>query len=213
MFTRLAALAAIGIGGVLLSGCATMNEDQCRAGDWGGQGFADGTQGYPMSRLDDHAKACAKFQVTPNLAAYSSARSDGLRQYCTRDRGFQEGREGDSYHGVCPASVEAEFLPAYNDGREVYAAVSAEESARSNVGSYASRLEDLDKKIDGKQDELRAEGLTDEQRDAIRNRIRELRAEKNQTERSWRDAQIELEIAERNARDVRWHFERIYGRW
>ena len=67
-----AAVAATGV--ALLSGCATMNEDQCRVGDWGGQGWRDGAEGRQTSRLDDHAKACAKYGVVPNVTAYLSAR-------------------------------------------------------------------------------------------------------------------------------------------
>ena len=213
MLKRVIALAAIGAGAAWLSGCATMSEDQCMAGDWGAQGQSDGADGQPMTRLDEHAKACAKYQISPNEAAYASARADGLRQYCTRDRGFQEGREGDSYHGVCPAGAEAEFLPAYEDGRTVHEAISAADSARSSVNSYGSRLEDLDEKLDAKRGELRQDGLTDEQKQAIRNRIEEVRRERADTERNWRDAQEEADDAEDRARSVRRRFERMYGSW
>lgn len=196
-----------------LGSCATMSEDQCLAGDWGGQGYRDGAEGLPMSRLADHAEACAKYQVTPNEAAYASARADGLTQYCTRERGFREGREGDSYYGVCPASAEAEFLPAYQDGQQVHEAQSAADSARSSVSSLGSRLEELDEKISGKQAEMRQDGLTEEQREAIRDRIQEIRRERADTERNWRRAQDELDDAEERARRVRWRFERTYGSW
>lgn len=76
----------------LLSSCTTMSKDECLAGAWGERGYADGASGYPMTRLDDHAKACAKFQIAPNPAAYGSAREDGLRTYCTFQRGWEEGR-------------------------------------------------------------------------------------------------------------------------
>lgn len=213
MLKRIIALAAVGAGAAWLSGCATMSEDQCMAGDWGGQGYKDGADGLPMTRLDDHAKACAKYQVTPNEPAYASARADGLTQYCTRARGFQEGREGDQYHGVCPASSEAEFMPAYQDGRTVHEAISAAESARSSVDSYGSRLEELDEKLEAKRRELRQEGLTEEQRNTIRNRIEEVRRERADTERNWRDAQEEADDAEDRARSVRRRFERTYGSW
>ena len=80
----------------LLSSCTTMSKDECLAGAWGEKGYADGASGYPMTRLDDHAKACAKFQIAPNPAAYGSAREDGLRTYCTFRRGWEEGRAGNA---------------------------------------------------------------------------------------------------------------------
>ena len=64
---------AAGGGALLLGSCATMSEDQCRVGDWGGQGLRDGSAGLPMSRLDDHAEACAKHGVAPDVTPYRSA--------------------------------------------------------------------------------------------------------------------------------------------
>ena len=61
-------------GGLWLSGCETMSADQCLVGDWGGRGYQDGLNGLRSDRLDDHAKACAKHGVTPNVSAYYSAR-------------------------------------------------------------------------------------------------------------------------------------------
>ena len=213
MLRGLIAVAAIGAGTLMLGSCATMSEDQCLAGDWGGQGFRDGSNGLSMSRLDDHAKACEKHGVAPDEVAYRSAREDGLTRYCTVERGFVEGREGNGYADVCPAELEAEFLPAYRDGQVVHAAESALESAVSSVDSLGSRLEELDDKIDAKRAESRDEALPEAQRDRARERVLELRREREDTEHNWRRAQDERDDAERNARDVRYRFQSIYGGW
>ncbi|WP_339913275.1 DUF2799 domain-containing protein [uncultured Brevundimonas sp.] len=207
-------LAAAGAVSMLaLGSCATMSEDQCLAGAWGEQGYADGRSGLLASRLEDHASACAKFDVVPNSRAYFSAREDGLREYCTPVRGFQVGREGSTYAGVCPSQLEVGFLPAYQDGQMVYAAEQAVSSARSRVESFGARAEHLDEKIIAKQAELRAEGLTDAERDQIRERIGEIRHERGDVIREWRRAQDEVDDAEHRARDVRYHFADLYGRW
>jgi len=208
LFAALAAGVVVGLGS-----CATMSEEQCLAGDWSGQGFSDGEAGLSMSRLGEHAEACTKHGVAPDDVAYRSGWSQGVLRYCTPDRGFSEGRQGKTYAGVCPSDLAAAFVPAWEDGRIVYDADQAVASARTSVESLGSRLEDLDDKIDAKQRELRADGLTDEQRDVIRNRIREIRREREDTESSWRRAQDEVDDAERRARDVHYRFERAYGRW
>lgn len=213
MWRRGLALAAVGAGALWLGSCATMSEDQCLAGDWGGQGYRDGADGLSMSRLEDHAKACAKHGVAPDETPYRSAREDGLRVYCTRERGFEEGREGDAYHQVCPAELEADFLPAYRDGQIVNVAESALESAVSAVDSYAGRLEELDDKIDAKRRECRDESLKEDERQRACDRIGELRDEKEDTRRSWREARDRLDWAERDARDVRARFAGLYGYW
>lgn len=209
MRTVLSALLLTGAA-VALGSCATMSEEQCLAGDWAGQGFNDGAAGYAMSRLGEHAEACGKHGVVPDDAAYRSGWSEGVLRYCTIENGFRVGAEGGGYAGVCPAGVERDFLIAYEDGRAIHLAEQAVSEARSRVDSNGYRLEELDDKIEAKQRELRAEGLSEEERDTIRNRIRELRREREDTEREWRRAQRELDDAEERARDVRWRMESRY---
>lgn len=206
------AAAAVGAG-LALGSCATMSAEQCMAGDWSGQGYVDGQQGLTMSRLDDHAEACAKHGVTPDAAAYAAGRRQGLVSYCTPYKGFEVGRSGSVYEGVCPSDLETDFIYAYRDGQVVHAAEQALSGARGRVDSLGARLEELDDKITAKQAEARADGLTDEQRDQIRNRIQEIRRERADTERDWRRAQDEVDDAERDVRDVRWRFRDQYGTW
>src|SRR3546814_17481175 len=95
-------LGAIVIAGLALlqAGCATMNQDECLSGDWGLVGYQDGTNGYPLSYMDKHAKACAAYGVRPDAATYMAARERGLFEYCTPPRGFREGRMGSKYFEV-----------------------------------------------------------------------------------------------------------------
>ena len=181
----------------LLGSCTTMSKDQCLAGAWGEKGYADGAAGYPMTRLDDHAKACAKYQVAPNPAAYGSAREDGLRTYCTLERGWAEGRSGNTYYGVCRPEEEAAFLPAYQDGLRLHAVEEAVRSAQGALASAEARIGDRQDKLEAKQRELRQSGLTDEERQRIRDRIEEVRGEIRNARRDARDAREALDDARR----------------
>ncbi len=205
--------AAAGGAALALGSCATISAEQCMAGDWSGRGYADGQQGLTMSRLDDYAAACAEHGVTPDPAAYAAGRRQGLVHYCTPARGFEAGRTGSAYAGVCPSDLEADFLPAWRDGQIVHEVEQALSDARSRVNSLGDRLEELDDKIVAKQTEARDERLSDEQRERARNRVQELRRERADTERDWRRAQDEIDDAERDVRDVRWRFRREYGAW
>ena len=187
----------------VLSSCTTMSKDECLAGAWGEKGYADGAAGYPMTRLDDHAKACAKFQVAPNPAAYESAREDGLRTYCTLRRGWEEGRSGNSYYGVCRPEEEAAFLPAYQDGRRLHDVEEAVSSAESALNGAEARIADREDKLEAKERELRGEGLTDEERERIRDRIQEVRGEIRDARRNAREARDALDQAEWEVRRVR----------
>lgn len=187
----------------LLSSCTTMSKDECLAGAWGEKGYVDGSSGYPMTRLDDHTKACAKFQIAPDPAAYGSAREDGLRTYCTFQRGWEEGRSGNTYYGVCRPEEEADFLPAYRDGRRLHDVEEAVSSAESALNSAEARIADREDKLEAKERELRGEGLTDEQRDRIRDRIQEVRGEIRDARRNAREARDALDQAEWDLRRVR----------
>mgnify|MGYP003339104392 CR=1 FL=1 len=79
--------------------------------------------------------------VAPDPATYSRAREDGLRGYCTFQRGWIEGRAGNAYYGVCRPEEEAAFLPAYNDGRRLHEAAAAVEAAESALRSAEARID------------------------------------------------------------------------
>ena len=200
---RMAIAGGLVAAAALLGSCTTMSKNECLAGAWGEKGFADGTAGYPMTRLDDHAQACAKYQVAPNPAAYESAREDGLRSYCTFERGWSEGRSGNSYYGVCRPEEEAVFLPAYRDGLQLHAVEAAVESAESALNSAEARIGDRQEKLEAKQRELRGEGLTDEEKERIRDRIQEVRGEIRDARRNAREARDALDRAEWDLHRVR----------
>jgi hypothetical protein len=205
----------IAVGGALvalsLGSCATMSEDQCLAGAWGEVGLADGRAGHGPGRLQSHAEACAKVGVVPDEAIYFAAREQGLRSYCIPANGFQVGRNGSSYEGVCPTSVEGSFLEAYRDGQVLGAAERAVSDASSRVSSYASRAEDLDGKIEAKRRECRDQNLTQAERERACERVGELRDEREGTIGEWRRAQEDLRWAERELQDVRWRLGSLYS--
>ena len=195
-------LSLLGAAALMLGSCATMSEDQCLAGDWGTKGYEDGVGGRAVERLDDHAKACAKYGVTPNPDAYYSARDQGLRTYCQWQNGFRVGRSGSTYGGVCTPAEERDFLAAYEDGVRVYQAERILSEAENNVSSALSRIRDREDKLNAKERELRQDGLTKEQRDRIRDRIAEVRGEVRDARRELRQAQDELRAVEYEARAV-----------
>lgn len=205
-------IAAAGLGLTLgLSSCATISEDQCLAGAWGEVGLKDGRAGYREDRLSSHAEACAKVGVVPDAAIYYAAREQGLRSYCLPANGFSVGRNGSSYEGVCPTSVEGPFLSAYRDGQVLGSAERAVSDAASRVSSLGSRAEDLDGKIEAKRRECRDENLPQAERERACERVGELRDEREGTLAGWRQARDELRWAERELDDVRWRLGSLHS--
>lgn len=124
----LAALSLVG-----LSGCASMNADECAATDWSAIGYEDGSRGYTADRFGNHRKACAKHGITPDFQAYMNGRSQGLESFCQPGRAFNFGANGGRYNGVCEADMESGFLEAYRAGHKLH-------TLRSNVNSVNSEL-------------------------------------------------------------------------
>lgn len=204
---------AVVAGALTTVGCATLSKEQCLSGNWGAVGYDDGMDGRPMSRLDDHAKACAKVGVTPDPVPYFAARADGLKRYCTEPNGFRVGREGKRYAGVCPPPVEAEFLGGYADGERVYRATQRLDSARSDLSSADSRADKRARQADGVEDELRNPKLTDEQTRELRDRLQRLRRERREAIEDGRRAAAAIRDAEREVDDLKAMLSPRYGRW
>jgi hypothetical protein len=196
-----------------LAGCATMSKEACLQGDWAGVGFKDGEAGRPQSRLDEHAKACAKTGVVPEAAPYFQARDQGLKLYCTQDRGFGEGRNGNAYAGVCPQGPERGFLVGYADGQLVHAAVSRLSQAESDRQSADNRAEKRDREARGVEDELKNPKLNDEQKHELRDRLNRLRSERRQAVEDGRRAEWAARDAEREVDEMRHRFGPRYGGW
>ena len=128
--------------GLLVAGCASMDEEECRAADWGAIGYEDGVRGVPASYIGERRQACADHGVTPDFAAYRRGREEGLREFCTPASGFRLGRKGRALAAVCPSELEGDFRDAYKSGREIYQAAAV-------VRSTSSRLEHKQRELDG----------------------------------------------------------------
>ena len=87
-------------------------------GSWYAIGLEDGARGRPVERLADHRRACAKYQISPDAAQYLAGREEGLKSFCTYERGYGEGRAGHVYNAACRAPQA--FLAGYQRGRELY---------------------------------------------------------------------------------------------
>jgi hypothetical protein len=129
----------VAIGAALfLSGCASLSEEECLSGDWGGIGQRDGAAGQVAeAQFARHVKACEKAGVTPQRTAWQRGYDQGLQSYCTPAKGLDEGLAGRSYRNVCPAASEAAFLRGYRIGESDY---DARQELR-RIDSEITRLE------------------------------------------------------------------------
>jgi len=103
-----------------LSGCETLNQEECINADWQTIGYEDGVRGKAQGVIRDHRKACAQYGVSLDLDEYRSGYDKGLPVYCTAQNGFRLANQGETYQGVCPEILAVDFLEGYDLGRELY---------------------------------------------------------------------------------------------
>ncbi len=149
---------------LVLSGCATMSEDECLMSDWNAIGYEDGSRGYTMEQFSNRRQACAKHGVTPDFRAYQEGRDEGLVSFCQPSRGYNLGVSGGSYHGVCDVALEEEFLDAYRVGQQLYSLRSNVQTANNRIYSKERELERVESQIRSKEALLISDETTTEDR-------------------------------------------------
>ena len=137
-------LCAITIG---LAACSGMSQNECQLADWQAVGYEDGARGQATEALGARRQACAKHGVTPDFSAYQAGRHAGLQEYCQARRGFNEGRRGAQYSGVCPAGLEADFLDGYTEGRTLYQLEYSVRSTARQIRYNEGRIKEIDREL------------------------------------------------------------------
>lgn len=119
----------------LSTGCATLEEKQCRTTDWREQGRSDGANGYESTRPGDHGEACSRYGIAPDpAAAYRAGRDEGLEQYCALDNAMRLGMNGNGYNQVCAGPNGEMFSQVYRRGLVLHA-------IRADMQELQSRLD------------------------------------------------------------------------
>jgi hypothetical protein len=162
-----------------VSGCATLDEAECRSVDWFQLGARDGANGYGRSRLSEHRDACAEHGLEVDAATWEQGYDAGLLDYCTADTGYRIGRRGLHYGQVCPIDTEREFLAAYEIGRETY--------------GVEQEIAELDRRIESLEQRLRSDKIDDATRTETRRQLHYLynqggwlRRSLDRLDREWR---------------------------
>tara|TARA_R110002049_G_scaffold105989_4_gene253063 strand:+ start:847 stop:1392 length:546 start_codon:yes stop_codon:yes gene_type:complete len=100
----------------LIAGCATIPSEECARTDWHALGVEDGRDGYPQSRIERHAEACAQAGIVPDASAWEAGRQRGLPEYCQLPNAIEHGLAGRRYAGVCD---DADFARLHDAARQL----------------------------------------------------------------------------------------------
>ncbi len=171
---RTAAIAFLIFSLTALAGCATLDEDECRNADWFSIGLEDGARGYPASHISQHRKACAKYGIAPDFATYEQGRQKGLEEYCTPRNGYARGNAGKRYNGSCPKHLEAAYIRALNQGRDVYNYAGSVKKQEQELQKQHDILEAIEKDIADTEEELVRPGVSPQRRRQLLDELRHL---------------------------------------
>lgn len=158
---RFAAVLALALGG-----CATMSKEDCASADWTSIGERDGLYGEALEKFTARRDQCAKFGVASSEDDYSRGRDRGLRAYCTPEAGFDAGRNGRPYRGVCAPETEAAFLSEYKIGRQLYDLTQAVTTAQNAYNGALTDIDDAEHRLEKARKRLNADDATDKDRAA-----------------------------------------------
>jgi hypothetical protein len=179
--------------GLLVSGCASMNEDECRVADWRAIGYEDGVRGVPAAHIGERREACAEHGIAPDFAAYQQGREEGLEEFCTPASGYRLGRKGRTVSAVCPANLQSDFRDAYKSGREIYQAAAIVGATQSKLKRKKRELSELRSSLTSKAGQLVVPSTDLERRVELVLEIQELTARKSELESEISRLSVELD--------------------
>lgn len=179
--------------GLLVSGCASMGEDECRVAGWRAIGYEDGVSGKSAAHIGEHREACAEYGVAPDFVAYRQGRDEGLREYCTPASGYRLGRKGRPLSTVCPSGLQGDFRDAYKSGRKIYQAAAVVRTTKSKLRRKKGELDEVRSSLTSKTSKLIAPGTDTERRIELLVEAQDLASRKNTIENEISKLSVDLD--------------------
>ncbi|KUI99534.1 DUF2799 domain-containing protein [Vibrio sp. MEBiC08052] len=191
-------LVVLFMGTIVLSGCATLSKEECMTANWHQIGYEDGAQGYPDTRIASHREACAEYGISPDFKAYQDGHKEGVTRFCTARNGFAQGKQGYDYTGICPPSLEGDFLKGYQAGHEIHSVSSTLSNLRYEQSSNEREIKDLRSKITDKTNLMLSNETTIDNRYRLNQQISQMQQDLGGLEQ--RNKQLIADIARTQAK-------------
>lgn len=120
--------------------------------------------------------------VGENIKVLQGKHRDGVNEYCQRSNGYSAGVKGKPYNKICPAGLEAQFVPEFNRGRKKYLSTLVAENQKQ-IGKLSSEINKLETELRFKKAEFQGYQYSNSTDERIMNRMNELNREMNNIER------------------------------
>lgn len=152
----------------LLPACASISEEECVAGNWADLGYRDGVNGKPRDRIAKYVETCGEYGTGVDRPAYLASYETGLTHYCTYEKGFERGQNGNSYNTVCAGPMAVDFRAGYDEGYFEY-------ELRQRYSQYESEIIDAENELNDIRDRLANPDITTEEKDRLKKKKKRLR--------------------------------------
>jgi hypothetical protein len=171
--------------GFFLGCAATLTKNECLEANWYEIGRIDGSNGEPRSKFQEHAAACSMYNVHVGREAYYRGRDQGLKIYCTKEKGFTLGIRGKKYNPTCPQDLKSGFDKGYTRGKDIY-------TSELKISHLKQRMQNVEGQIDSKKQLLQSSNLSNKESIEINTDIKNLAREHREIVsdlRYWEDKQ------------------------
>ncbi|MDH5433681.1 MAG: DUF2799 domain-containing protein [Gammaproteobacteria bacterium] len=182
----------IAVSFLFMSGCATMDKNECKTANWEIIGMEDGVAGRGAAYIGSHRRACADYGITPDLTAYQRGYDQGLIKFCTYDNGYAQGERGHSNNNVCPNSLKRAFNDGHKQGYQVYSVRRDIAYVQSQIANHNQRLTDIEKRTKQLEQQLVLGKTTPMQRVEILNETKSLNKEEENIKNEIRRLDVDL---------------------
>ena len=129
---------------LVMSGCATMNEQECLSADWESMGYADAREARQSTRLNKHHAACIEHGITADRGAYDRGYEKAISTFCSEDMAFIFGTGGEPVPSSCPANLLPALKIANEMGMEKH---QQKKILDRNINAVNTEIAKIDRKI------------------------------------------------------------------
>lgn len=149
-------LAQSTLSSLVLVGCATLSESECKNANWELIGYSDASAGYLTNRVKDHSSACAKTGVSVNLNQYLAGYDRGLPSYCTASNAYHIGETGASFPAQCDTLAYPAMIKAHQVGKQANLIIQERRLIDEQINQKRKQIEALQRSIQMQNEQLLA---------------------------------------------------------
>tara|TARA_B100000029_G_C17370427_1_gene885947 strand:- start:570 stop:929 length:360 start_codon:yes stop_codon:yes gene_type:complete len=94
-----------------------LTKQDCMGGNWSKVGKKDASLGFKSNRINHHIETCLKYKIKPDTVQYAKGRLEGLKLFCTKEKGYHWGRANRENPNICPDTTSKLFLKGHRRGK------------------------------------------------------------------------------------------------